>query len=101
MVRPLLGPDDCSFDTVGSGNSMMGDFPTEFWCADEGAPPISLVEFIIGGRLDGMAEDFYVVSLVGGYNMGLIQPSFGGSGDFQYVHAGCQRELGEWKIRVK
>ncbi|GER47926.1 pathogenesis-related thaumatin superfamily protein [Striga asiatica] len=90
----------CTFDAAGNGNCTTGDCPGGIRCASGGAPPVSLVEFTIGGGAGGMAEDFYDVSLVDGYNVGLgVQPSSGGSGDCQYagcvadVNGGCPPEL--------
>ncbi|XP_020550915.1 pathogenesis-related protein 5-like [Sesamum indicum] len=61
-----------------------------------GAPPVSLVELTISSRGD---KDFYDVSLVDGYNVGIgVRPS-GGSGDCKYagcvadVNANCPQEL--------
>ncbi|KAL6493124.1 hypothetical protein OROGR_032883 [Orobanche gracilis] len=80
---------DCNFDDAGNGNCTTGDCGGTLGCAGGGAPPVSLVEFTIGSG--GEDKDFYDVSLVDGYNVGLgVRPS-GGSGDCQY--AGCVADL--------
>ncbi|KAL3640813.1 hypothetical protein CASFOL_015781 [Castilleja foliolosa] len=79
----------CNFDASGNGNCMTGDCGGNIKCIGGGAPPVSLVEFTIGGG--GEAMDFYDVSLVDGYNVALgVRPS-GGAGDCQY--AGCVADL--------
>ncbi|KAL1546705.1 pathogenesis-related thaumatin-like protein 3.5 [Salvia divinorum] len=79
----------CNFDAAGNGQCATGDCGGGIKCIGGGAPPASLVEFTLGG--DAAAKDFYDVSLVDGYNVGLgVRPS-GGSGDCQY--AGCVTDL--------
>ncbi|KAL6511732.1 hypothetical protein OROGR_021329 [Orobanche gracilis] len=80
---------ECNFDDAGNGNCTTGDCSGKLTCAGGGAPPVSLVEFTIGSGVED--KDFYDVSLVDGYNVGLgVRPS-GGSGDCQY--AGCVADL--------
>ncbi|RAL53616.1 unnamed protein product [Cuscuta campestris] len=90
----------CNFDDNGNGNCVTGDCGGALRCVGGGVPPVTLAEFTIGG---GNGEkDFYDVSLVDGYNVGLgIRPS-GGSGDCQY--AGCMYDVngncpGELQVR--
>lgn len=58
-------------------------------CPGGGEPPVSLVEFTIGK--DASDKDFYDVSLVDGYNVGLGVKPVGGTGDCQ--RAGCVTDL--------
>ncbi|KAL6587496.1 hypothetical protein OROMI_000474 [Orobanche minor] len=75
----------CNYDDTGNGQCATGDV---LKCTGGGAPPVSLVEFTLGG---GGNKDFYDVSLVDGYNVGMgVRPS-GGAGDCQY--AGCVADL--------
>ncbi|XP_068655800.1 pathogenesis-related thaumatin-like protein 3.5 [Aristolochia californica] len=81
----------CSFDDTGSGHCTTGDC-CSLKCAVGvgGAPPVSLAEFTLQGN---GGKDFYDVSLVDGYNLGLgIKPK-GGTGDCQY--AGCLADLNQ------
>ncbi|KAK6115838.1 hypothetical protein DH2020_008107 [Rehmannia glutinosa] len=87
----------CNFDDAGNGQCATGDCGGVLKCSGGGAPPVSLIEFTIGSG--DAAKDFYDVSLVDGYNVGLsVQPS-GGSGDCQSagcvsdVNADCPKEL--------
>ncbi|KAL8466600.1 hypothetical protein ACS0TY_035595 [Phlomoides rotata] len=84
----------CVFDDSGKGHCDTGDCGGALKCSAAGAPPVSLAEFTIGA-----AMDFYDVSLVDGYNVGIsVQPS-GGAGDCQSagcvadVNADCPEEL--------
>ncbi|KAL3505261.1 hypothetical protein ACH5RR_035102 [Cinchona calisaya] len=78
----------CNFDDSGHGKCSTGDCGA-LKCIGGGEPPVSLAEFTIAsGTVD---KDFYDVSLVDGYNVGIgVHPS-GGSGDCQY--AGCVADL--------
>ncbi|KAH6765019.1 thaumatin-like protein 3 [Perilla frutescens var. frutescens] len=79
----------CNFDGAGNGQCTTGDCGGTIKCTSGGAPPVSLVEFTIGSG--DAAMDFYDVSLVDGYNVGMgVRPS-GGGGDCQY--AGCVSDL--------
>ncbi|PIM98590.1 hypothetical protein CDL12_28929 [Handroanthus impetiginosus] len=79
----------CNFDDAGNGHCATGDCGGTLKCTGGCAPPVSLVEFTIGSG--SAAKDFYDVSLVDGYNVGLgVRPS-GGSGDCQY--AGCLTDV--------
>lgn len=78
----------CNFDASGNGPCTTGDCGGSLKCTGGGAPPVSLAEFTLNGS-DG--KDFYDVSLVDGYNVGVgIKPS-GGTGNCQY--AGCVADL--------
>ncbi|XP_058220882.1 pathogenesis-related thaumatin-like protein 3.5 [Rhododendron vialii] len=80
----------CKFDRSGNGSCLTGDCGG-LMCVGGGAPPVTLVEFTIasGGKND---KDFYDVSLVDGYNVGMgVRPSSNGAGDCQY--AGCVADL--------
>ncbi|KAE8675284.1 Thaumatin-like protein 1 [Hibiscus syriacus] len=57
-------------------------------CAGGGEPPVSLVEFTLNGSNN---KDFYDVSLVDGYNLGLAVKAVGGTGTCQY--ASCVKDL--------
>ncbi|KAD4888770.1 hypothetical protein R6Q59_034335 [Mikania micrantha] len=74
----------CTFDEFGNGKCVTGDCGNALKCTGGGDPPVSLAEFTIANNGD---KDFYDVSLVDGYNVGIgIKPT-GGAGDCQY--AGC------------
>ncbi|XP_052201296.1 pathogenesis-related protein 5-like isoform X2 [Diospyros lotus] len=87
----------CNFDSAGNGNCSTGDCGG-LQCTGGGAPPVTLVEFTLNG-VDN--KDFYDVSLVDGYNVGMgVRPTGGGgTGDCQYagcvsdVNGLCPREL--------
>ncbi|XP_068654107.1 pathogenesis-related thaumatin-like protein 3.5 [Aristolochia californica] len=79
----------CSFDDAGNGRCSTGDCGS-LKCAvgAGGVPPVTLAEFTLQGS---GGKDFYDVSLVDGYNVGMgIKPT-GGTGDCQY--AGCLADL--------
>ncbi|CAH1422214.1 unnamed protein product [Lactuca virosa] len=82
----------CTFDEFGNGNCQTGDCGSTLKCNGGGAPPVSLAEFTIGGGgISNSDKDFYDVSLVDGYNVGIgIRPT-GGAGDCLY--AGCIDDL--------
>ncbi|CAI0425477.1 unnamed protein product [Linum tenue] len=80
----------CNFDESGNGRCLTGDCGGTLKCAGGGTPPVSLAEFTVAA---GPGEkDFYDVSLVDGYNVGVgVKPVGSGSGDCQY--AGCVTDL--------
>ncbi|KAF9609790.1 hypothetical protein IFM89_018587 [Coptis chinensis] len=81
----------CNFDNNGAGVCATGDCGGVLKCTGGGVPPVSLAEFTLGVSGSAMSQDFYDVSLVDGYNVGVgIKPS-GGTGDCQY--AGCVADL--------
>ncbi|KAL9233071.1 hypothetical protein vseg_008110 [Gypsophila vaccaria] len=84
------GRTGCNFDpNTGSGTCVTGDCGGALHCPGGGAPPVSLAEFTLNG--DG-GQDFYDVSLVDGYNIGIgVKPINGGTGNCQY--AGCNSDL--------
>ncbi|KAL7158163.1 hypothetical protein ABFS83_02G123700 [Erythranthe nasuta] len=74
----------CVFDNAGNGRCTTGDCGGRLGCATGGEPPVSLAEFTVGGGLD-----FYDVSLVDGFNVGVgVRPS-GGSGDCSITACGA------------
>ncbi|KAH7847334.1 hypothetical protein Vadar_024844 [Vaccinium darrowii] len=78
----------CNFDGSGNGKCNTGDCG-KLMCTGGGIPPVTLAEFTIGSNSNN--KDFYDVSLVDGYNVGMgIRPS-GGTGDCKY--AGCVSDL--------
>ncbi|KAJ9186627.1 hypothetical protein P3X46_002174 [Hevea brasiliensis] len=79
----------CKFDDSGAGKCVTGDCGGILKCTGGGAPPVTLAEFTIASNHND--KDFYDVSLVDGYNIGLGVKALGGSGDCQY--AGCQEDL--------
>ncbi|KAI8548775.1 hypothetical protein RHMOL_Rhmol07G0300100 [Rhododendron molle] len=85
------GRTGCKFDGLGNGTCSTGDCGGKLNCSGNGgAPPVTLAEFTIGSNSNHFM-DFYDVSLVDGYNVGMgIQPS-GGTGDCKY--AGCVADL--------
>ncbi|XP_019236594.1 PREDICTED: uncharacterized protein LOC109216841 [Nicotiana attenuata] len=74
----------CTFDNSGNGKCITGDCGA-LKCTGGGVPPVSLAEFTIAKSNN--EKDFYDVSLVDGYNVGVGIQTSGGSGDCQY--AGC------------
>ncbi|XP_004238220.2 pathogenesis-related protein 5 [Solanum lycopersicum] len=84
------GRTGCNFNSTGAGKCITGDCGA-LKCPSGagGAPPVSLVEFTIAKT--NAEKDFYDVSLVDGYNVGIGVRSSGGSGDCQY--AGCVADL--------
>ncbi|KAA8537670.1 hypothetical protein F0562_027340 [Nyssa sinensis] len=79
----------CNFDASGNGKCTTGDCGS-LKCTGGGVPPVTLVEFTLSSNND---KDFYDVSLVDGYNVGMgVRPS-GGTGDCQY--AGCVANLND------
>ncbi|XP_016471074.2 pathogenesis-related protein 5-like [Nicotiana tabacum] len=80
----------CSFDDSGNGKCTTGDCGA-LKCIGGGEPPVSLVEFTIANANGNDQKDFYDVSLVDGYNVGIGVRPTGGSGDCQY--AGCVNDL--------
>ncbi|KAJ1393199.1 Thaumatin, conserved site [Sesbania bispinosa] len=80
----------CNFDGTGNGKCVTGDCAGGMRCNGGGVPPVTLVEFTIGSASNGN-KDFYDVSLVDGYNVGMGVRATGGTGDCQY--AGCVTDL--------
>lgn len=79
----------CNFDTSGSGTCVTGDCGGSLKCTLGGETPVTLAEFTIASSPTDM--DFYDVSLVDGYNVGMGVKAIGGTGDCQY--AGCVADL--------
>ncbi|CAO2821564.1 unnamed protein product [Amaranthus hypochondriacus] len=78
----------CNFNPKGTGTCSTGDCGG-LTCTGGGIPPVSLVEFTLNGA-NGM--DFYDVSLVDGYNVGIgVKPINDGIGNCEY--AGCVEDL--------
>ncbi|KAL2320624.1 hypothetical protein Fmac_029593 [Flemingia macrophylla] len=84
----------CSFDGSGNGKCVTGDCAGGLRCTGSGVPPATLAEFTIGYIGD---VDFYDVSLVDGYNVGMSVrdtdiecPSAGCAAD---LNVGCPEEL--------
>ncbi|KAL9446073.1 hypothetical protein AB3S75_013864 [Citrus x aurantiifolia] len=85
----IWGRTGCNFDASGTGKCTTGDCGGVLKCTGGGVPPVSLVEFTIANNPN--EKDFYDVSLVDGYNIGLGVKAVGGKGDCQY--AGCVADL--------
>ncbi|XAR64105.1 hypothetical protein NMG60_11024316 [Bertholletia excelsa] len=86
------GRTGCQFDDSGNGRCGTGDCAGGLRCSGGGTPPVTLVEFTLASGSDSTGKDFYDVSLVDGYNVGMgVGPSGGGTGDCQY--AGCVADL--------
>lgn len=86
----------CNFDDSGDGKCNTGDCGAlKCGGGSGGAPPVSLAEFTIAN--DNAGKDFYDVSLVDGYNVGIgIRPSGGtGTGTSDCKYAGCVADLNE------
>ncbi|KAJ0981815.1 hypothetical protein J5N97_010070 [Dioscorea zingiberensis] len=75
----------CSFPGSGfNGSCTTGDCAGSLRCTSGGSPPVTLAEFTLGG-----SKDFYDVSLVDGYNVGVgIRPA---AASCRY--AGCLADL--------
>ncbi|KAG2411225.1 hypothetical protein I3760_Q019800 [Carya illinoinensis] len=84
----IWGRTGCHFDASGNGKCLTGDCGS-LKCSLSGQPPATLAEFTIASSPSGM--DFYDVSLVDGYNVGISVQATGGTGDCQY--AGCVADL--------
>ncbi|KAK4796371.1 hypothetical protein SAY86_028697 [Trapa natans] len=83
------GRTGCSFNrTTGAGNCSTGDCGG-LKCTGGGVPPVTLVEFTLAAS--PADKDFYDVSLVDGYNIGMGVRPTGGTGDCQ--EAGCREGL--------
>ncbi|CAL5205943.1 unnamed protein product [Lathyrus oleraceus] len=80
----------CKFDGAGNGRCITGNCLGGLNCIGGGTPPVTLAEFTIGSAGNG-GKDFYDVSLVDGYNVGMGIWANGGTGDCQY--AGCVADL--------
>lgn len=78
----------CNFDGGASVACITGDCGG-LNCVGGGVPPVTLAEFTIGAT--SADKDFYDVSLVDGYNVGMAIQSSGGAGDCQ--RAGCVADL--------
>lgn len=87
----------CAFDDAGNGRCATGDCGGLHCAGRGGEPPATLAEFTIN---TGGAMDFYDVSVVDGFNVGIgVKPTSGGSGECRYagcsadVNAVCPKEL--------
>lgn len=75
-----------------NGICVTGDCGGAFHCAVGGATPVSLAEFTLGGGGNSAGKDFYDVSLVDGYNVGIgVRPSSAAGDNCRY--AGCVADL--------
>ncbi|PKI52837.1 thaumatin-like protein [Punica granatum] len=83
----LWGRHGCTFDVAGRGRCATGDCGGSLYCNGiGGAPPATLAEITLGND-----QDFYDVSLVDGYNLGMSITPYKGSGRCSY--AGCISDL--------
>ncbi|PON62178.1 Thaumatin [Parasponia andersonii] len=84
------GRHGCAFDANGRGRCATGDCGGALFCAGAGgAPPATLAEITLGSE-----QDFYDVSLVDGYNLGMsITPFRAGGGPGKCSYAGCISDL--------
>nr|XP_010936134.1 pathogenesis-related protein 5 [Elaeis guineensis] len=82
----------CVFPPSGvSGSCTTGDCGGAIRCSFGGTPPVTLAEFTLAGGGNGAAKDFYDVSLVDGYNVGMgVRPAPASSG---CKYAGCVADL--------
>ncbi|XP_074580933.1 pathogenesis-related thaumatin-like protein 3.5 [Curcuma longa] len=79
-----------------SGECATGDCAGAFRCSVSGATPVTLAEFTLGDG--GGVDDFYAVSLVDGYNVGMgVQPSEATAGTTtgRCRYAGCVADVNE------
>ncbi|XP_018855990.1 pathogenesis-related protein 5-like [Juglans regia] len=84
-VWPRTG---CNFDSLGNGKCLTGDCGS-LNCSGGGRPPFTLAEFITASKPTD--NNFYDVSLVNGYNVGMRINATGGTSDCPY--AGCIVDL--------
>ncbi|KAL8128174.1 pathogenesis-related thaumatin-like protein 3.5 [Apium graveolens] len=84
------GRTGCTSTLEGTLNCLTGNCPGGLKCTGGGTPPVTLVEFTLSSPGE-MNKDFYDVSLVDGYNVGMGVKPVAGSGDCQY--AGCVTDL--------
>ena len=63
----VCGRTGCSFNG-NSGRCATGDCAGALSCTLSGQPPLTLAEFTIGG---GSNQDFYDISVIDGYNLGM------------------------------
>ena len=63
----VWGRTGCSFNG-NSGRCATGDCAGALSCTLSGQPPLTLAEFTIGG---GSNQDFYDISVIDGYNLGM------------------------------
>ncbi|PSN48793.1 hypothetical protein C0J52_07039 [Blattella germanica] len=85
----------CSFDGNGKGHCDTGDCGNKLQCAGAGGvPPVTLAEFTLKGD---QGQDFYDVSIVDGYNLGVqIRPVHKGQDTINKYRcgvAGCKNNL--------
>ncbi|XP_051113150.1 thaumatin-like protein [Andrographis paniculata] len=84
----IWGRRGCTFDAAGRGRCATGDCGGALLCNGlGGTPPATLAEITLGGD-----RDFYDVSLVDGFNLGIAIVPIWGSGGKCGV-AGCMRDL--------
>nr|XP_010932644.1 LOW QUALITY PROTEIN: thaumatin-like protein [Elaeis guineensis] len=94
----VWGRQGCSFDPATSrGRCATGDCGGNLFCNGiGGSPPATLAEVTLG---QGQAQDFYDVSLVDGYNLGISMTPFrgkrsaGAGGGGRCAAAGCVSDL--------
>ncbi|KAE9586768.1 hypothetical protein Lal_00004849 [Lupinus albus] len=82
----------CNFDSSGIGKCAIGDCVGGLKCTGGGVPPATVVNFTIGTASNN--KDFYDVSVVDGYNVGIGVKAEGGTGDCKY--AGCIADLNRY-----
>ncbi|KAG2663883.1 hypothetical protein I3760_16G053700 [Carya illinoinensis] len=84
-VWPRTG---CNFDSSGNGKCLSGDCGL-LNCSVDGQPPFTLAEFVTAS--EPTENNFYDVSLVNGYNVGMRINATSGTSDCPY--AGCIADL--------
>uniref|UniRef100_A0A0E0MPV5 Thaumatin-like protein n=1 Tax=Oryza punctata TaxID=4537 RepID=A0A0E0MPV5_ORYPU len=62
----VWGRTGCSFNGAGRGSCATGDCGGALSCTLSGQPPLTLAEFTIG-----LNQDFYDLSVIDGYNVGM------------------------------
>lgn len=89
----VWGRQGCSFDpATGRGRCATGDCGGSLYCNGlGGTPPATLAEITAGQGPN--QQDFYDVSLVDGYNLGMSMKPFRGKGNCG--SAGCVRDLNQ------
>ncbi|KAK4746255.1 hypothetical protein SAY87_012567 [Trapa incisa] len=85
------GRTECSFDpATGAGKCATGGCGG-LKCPGGGTPPVTLVEFTLASS--SSEKDFYDVSLVDGYNIGMAVKPTGDARKGDCQAAGCQEDL--------
>uniref|UniRef100_A0A0E0MPW2 Thaumatin-like protein n=1 Tax=Oryza punctata TaxID=4537 RepID=A0A0E0MPW2_ORYPU len=67
----VWGRTGCSFDSSGRGSCATGDCAGALSCTLSGQPPLTLAEFTLAGSGGAGEQDYYNLSAVDGFNVGM------------------------------